>query len=78
MSTIELRESIIQQLLAVEDYSLLNAFKTFLDSKTKANTPALSDFQEKRIARSRQQVQNGEIVEDDVLQKEVEHWLSTK
>jgi hypothetical protein len=78
MSTIELRHNIIEKLSLIDDDSFLKAIKTIIDSKVNEGTYKLSDFQKKRIDSGREQLKKGQSISNDVLQKEVDQWLSTK
>ena len=78
MSTVELRNSIIEQLSQIEDVSFLNALKTIIASKASDSVYELSDFQKKRIELGRQQIEDGQTISHEDLQKEIDQWLSSK
>ena len=78
MSTLELRNSIIEQLSTIEDVSFLNALKTIIASKVSDSVYELSDFQKKRIELGRQQLKDGQTISHEDLQKEIDKWLSSK
>ncbi len=78
MSTLELRNSIIEQLSTIEDVSFLNALKTIIASKVSDSVYELSDFQKKRIELGRQQLKDGQTISHEDLQKEIDQWLSSK
>ena len=78
MSTIELRHKIIEQLSMIEDASFLKAIKTIIESKVAESEYKLSDFQKQRISQARTELLNGQTIKNDVLQNEIDEWLSSK
>jgi len=78
MSTIELRHIIIEKLSLIDDASFLKAIKTIVESKADEKVYQLSDFQRKRIEASRDQVKKGHTISNEVVNKEVLQWLSSK
>ncbi len=78
MSTIELRELIINQLTQINDTSFLNAIKTILDSKAKEEAYKLLGYQKDRIRAGREQLLKGQTISHDELQKEIDQLLQSK
>jgi hypothetical protein len=78
MSTIELRNSIIEQLSLIEDVSFLSAIRTIIASKISDNVYELSDFQKERIELGRQQLKGDQTISNEDLQKEIDQWLNSK
>ena len=78
MSTLELRNSIMEQLSLIEDASFLNALRTIIASKVSDSVYELSDFQKKRIELGRQQIVDGQTISHEDLQKEIDQWLNSK
>jgi len=78
MSTLELRNSIMEQLSLIEDVSFLNALRTIIASKVSDSVYELSDFQKKRIELGRQQIEDGQTISHEDLQKEIDQWLNSK
>jgi len=78
MGTIELRHIITERLSHINDVSFLNAIKTIIESKVSDETYKLSDYQKIRIDLARQQLKNRQTISHDVLQKEIDQWLSSK
>ncbi len=78
MSTIELREMIINQLAHINDTSFLKAIKTLVDSKAEAEVYKLSDYQKERIHLSREQLIKGQTISHNEIQKEIDEWLESK
>lgn len=78
MSTIEIRNKLIENIFLIEDKSFLEALKTIVDTKLASTTYELSDFQIDRIKKGREQLMNGNTISNDTVQKKVDKWLSTK
>jgi len=78
MSTIELRNSIMEQLSLIEDVSFLSAIRTIIASKISDNVYELSDFQKERIELGRQQLKGDQTISNEDLQKEIDQWLNSK
>jgi len=78
MSTLEIRNKLIENIFLIEDKSFLEALKTIVDTKLASTTYELSDFQIERIRKGREQLMNGNTISNDTVQKKVDKWLSTK
>ena len=78
MSTVELRQKIVDQLSQIEDVAFLKAIKTLVDSKAEDTIYKLSDLQKKRIQEGRMQLKEGKTISHETLQKEIEQWLESK
>ena len=78
MSTLELREHIIEKLSHIDDDSFLQAIKTIIDSKVEDHVYLVSDFQKNRIALGREQLKKGKSIPNEALQKEIDQWLNSK
>ena len=78
MSTLEIRDKLIENIFLIEDKSFLEALKTIVDTKLASTNFELSDFQTDRIRKGREQLMNGNTISNDTVQKKVDKWLSTK
>ena len=78
MSTVELRNSIMEQLSLIEDVSFLNALRTIIASKVSDSVYELSDFQKERIELGRQQIKDGQTISHEDLQKEIDQRIKFK
>jgi len=78
MSTIELRQLIINQLSHINDTSFLKAIKTIIDSKAEEEVYKLSDYQKERIRTGREQLLKGQTISHEELQNEIDQWLLSK
>jgi predicted transcriptional regulator len=68
----------MEQWSLIEDASFLNALRTIIASKVSDSVYELSDFQKKRIELGRQQVEDGQTISHEDLQKEIDQWLNAK
>jgi len=78
MTTIALKKLLINRIAEINDVSFLNALKTILDTKIQAQTLSLTPEQRFEIIESRKEVESGLFVEQAVLDKEFNKWLSAK
>lgn len=78
MSTIELRQTIIDRLAIIDDISFLKAIKTIVESKAESEIYRLSDYQKERVRLGREQLKKGQTISHDTLQKETDQWLASK
>ena len=78
MSTTELKNALIQKIAEIEDKSFLQAIKTILDAKAESKVIKLSPELTKEIMLSKQEIEKGLFIENDLLEKEIEEWLSEK
>ena len=78
MSTIELRQKIIEQLSNIDDTSFLKAIKILIDSKAEEKIFRLSDLHKERIQSGREQLLNGKTISHETLQKEIDQWLASR
>jgi predicted transcriptional regulator len=78
MTSIELKNVLIEQIAQINDIQFLEAIKLMIDSQTTSAVIELSDFQKQRINESREQIKNGEFIDHEDLNKKVERWLNSK
>jgi hypothetical protein len=78
MSSLEIRDKLIEKIFLIEDKLFLKALKTIVDTKLASTNYELSDFQTDRIRKGREQLMNGNTISNDTVQKKVDKWLSTK
>jgi hypothetical protein len=62
----------------INDVSFLEVIMTILDSKTGTRTIILSPEQQQEIIDSKKEVENGQYIDHDSLNKEVSEWLNEK
>jgi hypothetical protein len=78
MTAIELKTILINRISEINDVAFLKALKTILDSKTETGIIQLTQSQLDDIIASKKEIEQGLIIENDVLEKEVKQWLNAK
>ena len=78
MTTLQLKNALIQRISEIEDKSFLEAIKTILDSKSESKTIYLTPELTSEIMASKLEVEKGLFIENDLLEKEIEKWLNQK
>jgi len=78
MSTLELKNALIQRIAEIEDKSFLQAIKTILDAKAESKTLQLTPEITNEIIESKQEIEKGLFIENNLLEKEIEEWLNEK
>lgn len=78
MTTIELKKVLIHRISEINDISFLKAIKTILDSKTETEILSLSSEQRFEIIESMKEIENGQFIEQDLLDKKVTSWLNSR
>ena len=78
MSTIELKNLLIQRISEIQDKSFLEAIRTILDSKAESKTLHLTPEITKEIMASKQEIEKGLMIENSLLVNEVGEWLDKK
>ena len=78
MSTLELKNALIQRIAEIEDKSFLQAIKTILDAKAESKTLQLTPELINEVMESKQEIEKGLFIENDLLEKEIEEWLNEK
>jgi len=78
MTTIELKKVLIHRISEINDISFLKAIKTILDSKTETEIISLTPEQRFEIMESKKEIENGQFIEQDLLDKKVTSWLKSR
>ena len=78
MTTAELRNSIIKKLQQINDSSLLESIKNFIESESGERVFKTNELQRTKIDKGREQARNGEVTDNDDVFNEVDSWLKTK
>ena len=77
MNTIEnIKNSLIDSILATKNEQLLEAIKSIFDSTTSEDTISLSSEQIELLAMSEKDIEEGKIVSESELNKRDAKWLS--
>lgn len=76
MSTIELKEQLIEKIQVTDDADILNGLLKLLEFELNATvTYKLNALQKESIAISREQVAKGEVYTEDEATKLTDEWL---
>ena len=78
MTAVELKKTLIQRILEIDDVSFLKAIKTILDFSTKDELITLSPELREEIILSKKEIEEGLFISNAELEKEVEAWLKEK
>ena len=77
MSTVELKKKVVEKLLATESDYLLEEINRLLELENhEEDVYILSDIQKAKINQSLRQIENGEFITHEDLNKEIDKWLS--
>ena len=78
MTTLQLKNALIQRISEIEDKSFLEAIKTILDAKSDSKKLYLTPELINEIMESKQEIKKGLSIDNDLLEKETEEWLKEK
>ena len=78
MTTLQLKNALIQKISEIEDKSFLEAIKTILDVKSDSKKLYLTPELINEIMESKQEIKKGLSIDNDLLEKETEEWLKEK
>lgn len=78
MQVSELKDILIQRIQSTEDEAFLNALKVLTDLKSKDQAYELNDFEQDKITRARQQVEEGKVYAQEEVFESVNTWLKGK
>ena len=77
MSTVELKKKVVEKLLATENDYLLEEINRLLELENyEKDVYILSDIQKAKINQSLKQIENGECIIHEDLNKEIDKWLN--
>jgi hypothetical protein len=84
MNTPELKNILISKISQIDDEEVLSAINTILDSKSNSNVSFnsnldkiifLTEQQKKEILNSKKEYSEGNFIDNDILNEEMEKWL---
>ncbi|MCF8337652.1 MAG: hypothetical protein K9I74_06670 [Bacteroidales bacterium] len=78
MNATELKNVLIHQIAEIDDVSFLEAIKTIVDSKMNQEVLTLTQEQKDEIMASKKEIEEGNFIEQDALDKEIKEWLKEK
>lgn len=76
MTTITLKNYLVSKISKIEDDSILVKIKTIIDQNDEIYI--LSDSQIQKIENSRKQIEDGNFLTQEEMDKKVEEWLNVK
>ena len=78
MTTIQLKNALIQRISEIEDKSFLEAVKTILDAKSESKIINLTTELTNEIMVSKMEIEQGLFIENEIFENEIEEWLNEK
>ena len=78
MTTLELKDILIQKISAINDKSFLSAIKVIIDAKSEKLIYRTTPEQKQTINEGREQIRKGEYLTNDQVESEVDQWLNEK
>lgn len=77
MEADSIKNILIQRIQAINDEAFLNALKVLTDAKVKSDTYNLSQFEQEKINKARQQYANGETYAQEEVKQDIDSWLKS-
>ena len=78
MTTIELKNILIQRIAGINDKSFLTAINTIVEGKSEATIYNTTPEQREKIILGRSQIAKGESFTNEQVEKEIDKWLKEK
>jgi hypothetical protein len=78
MSTLELKTTLIQRIVEINDISFLKAIKTILDIRSNEEVITLTPELRNEILSSKKEIKKGQFITNEELEKEIAVWLKVK
>jgi len=77
MEANNLKNILIQRIQAINDEAFLNALKILTDAKVETDYYNLSQFEQEKIRKARQQYTNGETYSQEEIKRDIDSWLKS-
>jgi predicted transcriptional regulator len=78
MTTVELKNILIQRIAGINDKSFLTAINTIVETKSEKTIYKTTPEQRERIKVGRAQIAKGESFTNEQVEKEIDNWLREK
>jgi hypothetical protein len=79
MTTTQLKNILTQKISKIDDNDFLNAIRIIIEMKENAgDVYKLNEIQRQRIKKSKEQIKNGGVIDNDQVFDEIEKWLKEK
>lgn len=76
MSTLELKNILIQKISSIDDESFLNTIRILIDKKSESTTFTTSAEQKRKIEEGIDQLENGNYFTNEQVEFEINKWLA--
>lgn len=78
MTTVDLKNILIHRIAGINDKSFLAAINTIIETKSKSTVYQTTREQRKNIEIGLSQIANGEYLNNDQVELEIDKWLKEK
>ncbi len=78
MTTVELKNILIQRIAGINDKSFLTAINTIVEAKSETTIYKTTPEQRERIKVGQAQIAKGESFTNEQVEKEIDKWLKEK
>lgn len=78
MTAVELKKILRHRIAEINDEAFLYAIKTILDEKSKSQQLILTKEQRQEIIESKEQIENGQFIEQAEMDRKFNQWLNEK
>ena len=76
MSTLELKEQLIEKLISTEDSSILEGVYRLFEMNNEDDVYILTSEEKEKIIESKNQIKKGEFITNENLQTKINLWLN--
>lgn len=77
MEANSIKNILIQRIQAINDEAFLNALKVLMDAKVKSDKYNLSQSEQEKISKARQQYADGETYSQEEVKRDIDAWLKS-
>ncbi|MEI7726333.1 MAG: hypothetical protein WCK09_14590 [Bacteroidota bacterium] len=78
MTTVELKNSLLNRISGLNDKSLLIEIKTLIETKSELSIYKTIPEQRKKIKVGREQIAKGESISNEQIELEIDKWFNEK
>lgn len=77
MEANKIKDILIQRIQAINDEAFLNALKVLTDAKVENDKYSLSQFEQEKINKAREQYSNGKTFSQEEVKRNIDSWLKS-
>jgi len=77
MEANNIKNILIARIRAINDEAFLNALKVLTDAKVERDKYSLSQFEQEKIDKAREQYSNGETFSQEEVKRDIDAWLKS-